>query len=188
MAVSSDTKMLVELQRWEFRQIRRCGCELVQDAAERSDVMPNEHTKLMFEMHHASREKYIYFVLAAAGAAIALAINQTLNSQFIWMHYLWILAVFSWAASFFLGIRSIVLLQSIIYIDVELIKIYSGTHHVFGANSHAISAAGREFESQLNRKMKTSVRYLDWQVWLLWIGGVFYIGWHILNMVLRVTN
>lgn len=35
----------------------------------------------IFKTHRAAQEKYIYFLLAAAGAGIALIINQTHDSK-----------------------------------------------------------------------------------------------------------
>jgi hypothetical protein len=43
--------------------------------------MPSEQQIEIYRQHRTAQDKYIYFLLAAAGAAIAFAVNQTQNAK-----------------------------------------------------------------------------------------------------------
>ena len=65
-------------------------------------------TEAEIEIHRALREaqgRYTYFLLAAAGAAIALAVNQTQGLSLSWSQIPLGLAITAWGLSFFCGCR-----------------------------------------------------------------------------------
>lgn len=62
------------------------------------------------EIYKATREgqdKYTYFLLAAAGAAIAFAVTQSQTATLTWSKIPLALAVLSWAFSFYAGCHQI---------------------------------------------------------------------------------
>ena len=75
------------------------------------------------EIYKAAREgqdKYTYFLLAAAGAAIAFSVTQSQNAFLTWSKLLLALAVLSWALSFYAGCRQIREVASVLQQNYEL--------------------------------------------------------------------
>jgi hypothetical protein len=58
----------------------------------------------LHKAHRDSAEKYIYFLLAAAGAAIAFAATQTQSATLTWIKLPLGLAVLCWGMSFSAGV------------------------------------------------------------------------------------
>jgi hypothetical protein len=46
--------------------------------------MPSEQQIEIYRQHRTAQDKYGYFLLAAAGAAIAFAVNQTQGAKLAW--------------------------------------------------------------------------------------------------------
>lgn len=55
----------------------------------------------LYRAHRTAQDKYTYFILAAAGAAIAFALNQTHDATLSWFKLPLGAAVLCWGLSFF---------------------------------------------------------------------------------------
>jgi hypothetical protein len=124
-----------------------------------------------------SREnKYIYYVLAATGACIAFAINKTDEAVFSWPHILWLLAVFCWALSLYLGTRILMneteYMANVAWVDMAI-------------QDDPNSQPDPQFAAQLHQRAQQKGRHKWWQFTLLLAGAGFFIIWHVLEMVLR---
>ena len=65
-------------------------------------------SEAQLEVYRTLREaqgRYTYFLLAAAGAGIALAVNETHRAELAWSQLPLGLAVLNWGSSFFCGCR-----------------------------------------------------------------------------------
>ncbi|MGL5610577.1 MAG: hypothetical protein ACRDDN_21150, partial [Aeromonas veronii] len=66
--------------------------------------MSGENEVELIKMYKAAQEKYIYFLMAAAGSGIGFAIVQTKVEKLAYHHALWGLSVVLWALSFLCGL------------------------------------------------------------------------------------
>jgi len=86
------------------------------------------------ELHKAVREgaeKYIYFLLAASGAAIGFALNQTQEAVLKKSMIVLAIAVALWAFSFYCGCKQLEQSRHFTFQNYELLRIRAGEHTAF---------------------------------------------------------
>ena len=132
-----------------------------------------------------TRNRYTYFLLAAAASAIAFAVNQTRDAELTASQALLGAAVLSWAASIFCGCRYLQYLQSILVSNFELNRVQAGRHPDAGQHSDAIQAASEGIRSGIESNAKKSGQFADVQFYLLIVGAGLYLCWHVLEMARR---
>ena len=140
------------------------------------------------EIYRALREsqnKYAYFLLAAAGAAIALALNQTQGAMLCWSQIPLAAAVLSWGLSFFFGCRHLAYVSSTLYSNAQIFPTKRGEHPQVGADPQRIAVASAMFRSAAEENANRGNRFGRLQFHFLISGAVFYLGWHVLEMYLR---
>lgn len=140
---------------------------------------------LASELSRAHREtaiKYTYFLLASAGAAIALAVNQTRGTALAWSQVPLGAAVASWGLCFYMGCRRVSLVSTGLVGNIELVRIERGQHPTVGRDPGAIAKASKEIEDALKKYSKKASRSWHWQFRLLVTGAVLYLGWRVLEM------
>jgi hypothetical protein len=136
------------------------------------------------ELHKAHRdgqEKYIYFLLAAAGAAIAFSITQTQAATITFSKMPLGIAVSCWGLSFYCGCKQILQTSNILQQNYQMLRVQSGLHPDFPNHPEVIAMIEKSLEEQSN----ASGRYGRNQFVLLLSGAVFYIVWHIVEMYQR---
>jgi hypothetical protein len=139
----------------------------------------------LYRTHRAGQEKYTYFLLAAAGAAIALVLNQTKESKLDWAMLPLGLAVLCFGLSFFFGCRHLNYVQSILYANFDLLKIQSGMHPMTGQHPGMIEAASAGIRDAIESNSSKSDGLAHSQFYMLIAGAAFFIMWHVLQMYLR---
>ena len=80
----------------------------------------SENAREVYRALRQAQDKYTYFLLAAAGAAIALAVNQTQGAAMAWSQVPLAAGVLSWCLSFFFGCRHLAYVNSTLYANAEL--------------------------------------------------------------------
>jgi hypothetical protein len=82
----------------------------------------------LHKAHQTGQEKYTYFLLAAAGAAIGFAVQKTEGLALTW----WLLPVAAstmcWAASFCFGCANVNWVQASISANYALLQLRKGSH------------------------------------------------------------
>jgi hypothetical protein len=135
------------------------------------------------KVHQTGQDKYTYFLLAAAGAAIGFAVQKTEGLMLSW----WLLpvatATVSWAGSFFAGCRNLYWVQASFSANFSLLELHNGSHSQQPQNPEQLAAAIRGVESALSHNANKAKLFGDWQFRLLIAGAVFFIAWRILEMV-----
>ena len=127
-------------------------------------------TEAEIEIHRALREaqgRYTYFLLAAAGAAIALAVNQTQGLSLSWSQIPLGLAITAWGLSFFCGCRRLEYVSSNLYANAELLRVESGQHPQFGNHSDYIAATSEGLRAAFEKNADSANRFGHWQFRLL---------------------
>lgn len=138
----------------------------------------------VYKQQRQSQDKYIYFLLAAAGASIAFALNQTNDLSLSLSQWPLGAAVACWAGSFVAGCRRLSKIEDILNLNVGLLRVQKGTHELLDHPSE-IPRAEKIIRSQLEAANNQASRRARWQYWLLTSGAAFYIGWHVYEMALR---
>ena len=112
-----------------------------------------------------SLTEYTYFMLAATGAAIAFALNQTNNQKFDNLLIPLLVALICWCVSFYCG--------------TNLLKNYH-LHLITNLGLHR----GAPFEGRDLTKVERIMRfYGHYQFFLFLMGTVSYIGWKLISMM-----
>ena len=145
-------------------------------------------TEAELEIHRALREaqgRYTYFLLAAAGAAIALAVNQTQGLSLSWSQIPLGLAITAWGLSFFCGCRRLEYVSSNLYANAELLQVESGQHPQLGNHPDYIAEASEGLRGAFKKNAYSANRFGHWQFRLLIAGGVLYVAWHVWEMYLQ---
>lgn len=148
--------------------------------------MESENAREVYRQLRTTQDKYTYFLLAAAGAAIALAVNQTQDAAISWSQVPLAGAVLCWGLSFF-GCRHLEYVSSTLYANAELFKVESGAHSEVGEHPQMIAAASEGIKQALEHNSSRANRFAHSQFRLLVTGAVLYVTWHVLEMFLRST-
>lgn len=148
--------------------------------------MANETEREVYRALRVAQEKYAYFLLAAAGAAIALAVNQTREAALAWTQAPLGAAVLCWALSFFFGCMHLQYGSATLNANLGLLQAQSGKlPPLVGASPEYVKAAIEGISSAAEKNSNRGNRYGHWQFRCLVTGGVLYIVWHLLEMYLR---
>jgi len=140
----------------------------------------------LYKQHHAGEDKYTYFLLAAAAAAIGFAVQKTEGLRLSWWLTPVAAATLFWALSFFFGCKRITWVQVAIYANANLLKLQSGVHPNQPGHPMALQAAIEGVYSALDKNIERAKFYSTWQFRTLIIGAVFFIAWRIAEMY-RIT-
>jgi hypothetical protein len=82
----------------------------------------------LYRLLRDAQDKYVYFLLTVAGAAIAFTTNQTRGASMHWSQTPLAMAVLAWALSFFFGCRHTAYVNSTLYANAEMLRVESGWH------------------------------------------------------------
>jgi hypothetical protein len=138
------------------------------------------------ELHKAHRDahqKYTYFLLAAAGAAIGFAVTQTRTAALSPSQVILALAVGSWGISFYCGCKQLLETSNLIRQNYEFLRMQNGELQRFSPLPELVKEIAKSIEKQVEESGKWGV----WQFRLLILGAVFYIAWHVVEMYLRTA-
>lgn len=146
--------------------------------------MASDNEMEIYKQHRASQDKYVYFLLAAAGASIAFALNQTKGLPLSTSQMPLALAIAAWGLSFTAGCARVAAVDLMLNLNQDLLRIQTGQHELL-SHPNEIPVAIASVKEMLERANRRSVRSLKWQYRFLICGAVSYIGWHIYEMYLR---
>ncbi|MFA6203240.1 MAG: hypothetical protein WC710_08665 [Gallionella sp.] len=137
----------------------------------------------LHKAHQAGQEKYTYFLLAAAGAAIGFSVQKTEGLTLSWWLLPVALATVCWGISFHFGCKNVIWVQTSIMANFNLLQLHQGSHPDQPPHPELVSAAIRGVESALEKNANKAKFYGMWQFRLLVTGAVFFIAWRIAEMV-----
>lgn len=139
----------------------------------------------LYRKHAASMERRAYFLLAAAGAAIAFAVTRTSDAPWTDSMWIWAGAILCWALSFFCGLQHMGYISSTTYANMDLIRVESGRHRAIGNTPQLMAAASDGIRAAINTNSNRSSLYARLQFGLLVLGGAVFVAWHVYEMYLR---
>ncbi|MDO9012547.1 MAG: hypothetical protein Q7U78_12175 [Gallionella sp.] len=147
--------------------------------------MPSEQQIEVYRQHRIAQEKYVYFLLAAVGAAIALAVNQTQEAKLACSQLPLGCAVALWALSFFFGCRHLAYVESTLFANAVLLKVEAGEHSQVGIHPEHMAIASEGIRKAIESNSNRASRFAHWQFNCLLLGAISYLGWHVFEMWLR---
>lgn len=147
--------------------------------------MSNESQREIFRTLRETQNRYTYFLLAVAGAAIGFALTRTQDVGLMWRQVPLGLGVLSWGGSFFCGCQYLRYVQSTLYANAEMLRIGAGVHPQVGNHPQYIQAASEGIRQAIECNSEAANQHGHWQFRLLIIGAICYIFWHVLEMSLR---
>jgi hypothetical protein len=142
----------------------------------------DEAISSLHKAHQTGQEKYTYFLLAAAGAAIGFAVQKTEGLKLSWWLLPVALATASWATSFFFGCKNLSWVQSSIYANFNLLQLKRGSHPQQPPHPELFAAAVSGVSSALESNGKKAQFYGVWQFRMLVVGALLFIAWRVLEM------
>ena len=150
--------------------------------------MTDENAREVYRAHREAQGKYIYFLLAAAGGAVVLTVNQTQGAAIGWPQVPLALAVLSWGLSFFFGCHHLGYASSTLYANMELFRVEGGRHPEVGRDPQMMAAASAGIREAVEFNSNRASRLAHWQFRFLVAGAVMYLIWHVFEMGLRTVS
>ena len=147
--------------------------------------MPDQADLELYRLHRAEQSKYVYFILAAAAGGIALAVRMTADATLQWSLAPLGAAVLSWGLSFYHGCRNLQWAQEVTAKNKQMLKIARGDDPLVGPDPSRRAVATEAMRETLDSDSTTAGRHYVWQFRYLVTGAVLFIGWHVLQIVLR---
>jgi len=148
--------------------------------------MPEQDLEL-FRQHRAEQSKYVYFILAAAAGGIALAVRVTSDATLHWSLIPLGVAVLLWGLSFYHGCRLLQCIQVLTRANAELLQAERGEHPKAGPEPWKRGVAVDVLKEVLERENTALGNHHWWQFLCLVAGAMLFVGWHVLEIVLRST-
>lgn len=143
--------------------------------------MSNTHNEV-YKQHRTAQDKYTYFLLAVAAAAIAFSVQRTTGSALEWSMIPLGLAVLCWGASFYCGCVQLKYVISTLFANFTLLEIERGTHPDVPKHPDYIQAASDGIRDAIESNSHKSGRFANAQFRLLIFGAVLFIAWHVLGL------
>jgi hypothetical protein len=135
--------------------------------------------------HCTGQNKYTYFLLAVTASAIAFSVQKTSGLKLTWSMLPLGLAVLLWGVSFFFGCKNLLWVQTSIYANYSLLQLQKGVHPEQPDHAQLLEAAISGVRSALESNIKNAQFYAQWEFRLLIAGAVFFLAWHIVEMIIR---
>ncbi len=139
--------------------------------------------KELYEAQRDTQEKYAYFLLAAAGAVIGFAVTRSSDAPLTRLHVPLGFAVLCWGWSFYLGCRRSLLSQTIMHMNAELLRVQLGRSSLVGSDPEQIAHGMRALRELMDERNNKIGRSGAWQFYLLIMSAVFFVAWHVLEML-----
>jgi hypothetical protein len=139
----------------------------------------------LYRQYRTAQDKYIYFLLAAAGAAIALAVHQTQDAKLSLSQIPLGVAVALWGLSFFYGCRHLIYTSLVLRDNSALLDVQAGEHPMAGRDMDRIEASVKILRDIIEKHSTKASWFARLQFNSLVCGAIFYLAWHIYEMWLR---
>ncbi len=150
--------------------------------------MPNSELLELQKQHQITQDKYTYFLLAITASAIAFSIQKTETLKITYSLIPLGFAVLVWGISFYFGVKSILYVQSCIYTNYGLLQLKNGIHPKQPQNLELVEAAIDGVKTAFEYNSNKVQFYSVWQIRLIILGGILFLFWHILEMIIRTLS
>jgi hypothetical protein len=128
-----------------------------------------------------ARDKHTYFLLAASASAIAFAITQTKSLGVSWSQIPLALAVLLWGLSFYFGCKCARHTQALHQDSAYIHETEGGMENMPETKEEVMEMLSDSYSNNLSLTQSSD----NLQFYFLIFGGVSFIAWHAIEMVLR---
>jgi hypothetical protein len=135
------------------------------------------------KIHADGHSKYVYFLLAATGAALGYALQKLDNSNFNPQVWFGLSAIASLLISFFCGCKHITAIQSVILTNSQLIQLQQGNHPMQPRSQQEMEIAWQITNAVLETKNNKAQLFFRLQFSLLAVGVLLFATWRVLVLV-----
>jgi hypothetical protein len=142
----------------------------------------------LHKQHRTGHDKYTYFLLAVTASAVAFAVQKTTGIKITWSLIPIGIAVIFWGCSFYFGCRNLQWVQVTILANYSLLQLQKGVYSNQPDHPILLEVAKEGVRSAINQNAEGAQFCAIWQFRLLIAGAVFFLLWHILEMVLRTYS
>lgn len=140
----------------------------------------SDKTLHLNRVHADGHSKYVYFLLAATGAALGYALQKLDGSDVDWTIWFGLGAIACWLLSFWLGCKHIANVQSAIWINFDLLQLSEGTHPNQPSSVEELVIAQTAAARALTNKNNAAQSFFNWQFRLLAFGVFLFTTWRVL--------
>ncbi len=137
---------------------------------------------------HEAKGRYVYFLLAAAGSGIGLAVQRTAGDHLRWSMLPLGLAVVCWGYSFFAGCRNRQHDQAHLNINAYALMMLSGDDPEAPENPLVRAKVVDILKGAMKSDSDAAGKWYLRQFRFLVGGAVLYLAWHVLEMALRTAH
>lgn len=134
--------------------------------------------------HRLHQQKLDYFLIGAAGASIAFAIQVTANEAWSQRMILWLVAVTMWGLSIGCGILRQMWIDKFLYNNISLLKIEQGTDEYAEFPMEERVLFKSQAVAYLNKTSRSFARFAKLQHIFLVVGIFFFLAWHVVSMIM----
>ena len=147
--------------------------------------MVDEQLIEIHRQHRTGQDKYSYFLLAVTASAVAFSVKRTDGLKITYSLIPLGAAVLLWGVSFYFGVKNLLWVQTSIFANYSLLQLQKGVHPEQPDHPQILEVAIRGVRSAFESNIKNAQFYGIWQFRLLITGAIFFLLWHVLEMVLR---
>jgi hypothetical protein len=128
------------------------------------------------------QEKFIYYIIALAVAAIGFSVVKTTGQPLKLIQIPLGLAILFWGLSIYYGLNFLKLITSTLYANNVYFDILQGLHPEVGKHPERIEAASSGIKQAMTRNSDKASKYASRQEKLFYFGIVLFITWHLFEM------
>jgi hypothetical protein len=144
-------------------------------------VATKETSVEMFFRYREDQDKYSYFLLAAAGSALAFAVQKTSGLTLRWNMIALGAAALAWILSFYFGCRRLLTSQEALRANYHYFQMGEETDSRYKTLPE-YGEVRDEILDKVQGLNNKAGRYLSRQFQWLIVGAVLFIVWHVWDM------
>jgi hypothetical protein len=145
--------------------------------------MSDDHILHLSNRHAEEHSKYVYFLLAATGAALGYGLQKLDSSTYNSEVWLGLGAIALWLASFFCGCKHVTTIQSVIMSNFHLVQLQAGTHPAQPRSEVELRIAWEVTNRSIETKNNRAQLFFQLQFWLLSFGALLFAAWRVVALV-----
>ena len=142
----------------------------------------------VYRQFQEAQRKYVYFLLAIAGAGIALSIKYTRGECISSSQIPLAIAVLLWGGSFMCGCRFLNIQASLLYSNAWFLSVKSKFVPKSMVEQLRLADLNKTFEKTFEKKSAQGEKWGRWQLNLIFVGALFFVAWHVLELCLRTVG
>jgi hypothetical protein len=139
----------------------------------------------VWKLFRTQQEKYVYYLLSLAVAAIAFAVAQTKDDELVWTHFILLIPVILWLVSIHNGLKWIKWNLSTLYANFDLLRVRSGHFKEQLPTIFHEQAAAEGINQAIDSNSNVIRKSYSIQNNTFYWGIAFFIFWHLMEMILR---